>query len=62
MDAYFEQLYLFLIGLNYIVYHIELNVYAKDDEIQEGSLSISCNSLLIEKKQTEEKEFKMLFP
>ena len=61
MGTYFEQLVRILIELNYVVYHIELNVHAKDDEIQEESLSISCDSLLIKKKQTEGKEFERLF-
>ena len=61
MDTYFEQLYLTLIELNYVVYHIELNAHAQDDETQEESLSISCDSLLIKKKQAEEKEFERLF-
>ena len=50
MDAYFEQLYLTPIGLNYTAYHTGLDVHTKDDEIQEESLSIYCASLLIEKK------------
>ena len=33
----------------------------KDDEIQEESLSISYDSLLIKEKQIEEKEFERLF-
>ena len=61
MDTYFEQLYHTLIELNYVVYHIELNIHAKVDEIQEEALSISYDSLLIKEKQIEEKEFERLF-